>query len=1579
MSKKILFLSSAKLTAISIGLLLAVFCTIGMSFTPAEEGDNVGNPNDSTYVSGPRRGHSTNACTGKETNTNDYAKTIAVSLGNGTVYVSTSQTERIGQTGTTGTPGEANSTSYITWNCGAVKANDTQIKYCWAIPKTGYHFLKWTKNSDGSGSTSTENPYSFSVTAASENESSPTEGKIYAVFEANPTYTATFKVATNGSYTYQYGTNAAVTVTTEQSVTTNMNFALTATPASGYKVFGWYTLSGTTKTYFEYLSTSVPSYALEGNTTIGVDFVPSSLALFTIKGTSSVYADLNEAATAAASSSSKIVVPTSNGTVPAGNYTIPANVTLLIPFDAAYTCYTTTPEDPCVAPSGLGVFRKLTLANNAKITVANKGAISVSAMSQGGQPYGGSVHGKYGQIDMKAGSTITLQDGASLYCWGYITGAGEITAQSGSKVYEDFQVACWRGGSAASGMVNNEKKVFPLAQYYIQNIEAKTIFNAGALEYAFTSVSINSTSTSTTAQIVGTTSGLFQISSGTLTKWYNYTDDRQMYQLEGNAALGTVQISVSVSFVSADIKSQDYVLPLTNNMNITVKSGTMSCNQKIAILPGAKIVVNEGANVSLGTDSELYVYDKDEWPNDGTTAFNYPNVAFKKVNYTPSTITTPRTYANMNDAVMDINGTLTTGSGHFYTTQGKANICSSNGTGKVIWKKAPASGTPAAGSKDYTYQATQSGTSISYTSIPITPAQLHNDETLYPSPYNYTATAGTAASTTIEYHHGHWGWATIWVDTDGSTILHRELGQNQPQANYTYTPESGYEFDGWSTTTDDTNKETVHKATVHPLITQYTITVLSDGNGTVSGGGTFDENSVQSISATANTGYHFDHWNDGNTNNPRSITITGNITYTATFAPNTNTAYTVKHFLQNIDGTYPSEPEETDNLTGTTGASVTPAVKSYPGFTAPATQTATISADGSLVITYQYTRNSYTLTWDANGGELSGDYTTGSVKYGAPITPPTAIRDGYDFAGWNETPATTMPAEAKTYTAQWTEEPGEYLDIVDAADNSITINMTPFPLSGWPYQVNEVVYRRTISGEGTPCNADRTITISHSAAPGDPLIISVKNGAGYATELSRHNYYVPFVYESDATLSGTNSKSIVFVRNGVLTVNGEQTAKAIYVAPEAELNIAQGGTLTVEKLVLRTSPWSAAILTKTGTLTATKVYYSRQVADNSGYFQFGLPLSTTCNVNAVTLSDGSTPTYGSAWMLKSYSESLRAENGAADDPETRNNWVMLAGTQPVSGSVGYEMYSASKYYREFYFPVSLNQVTTSVRVFYTADGAAGSAHAGWNIICSPLTSRYSNTDVDPVQGLKVSWLQDDGSYNQEIPTTIPPAIPFSYQASSTGDALYFNEAPLAQHIAARRTNNSTTETEWIHIDIQDTKGKGDHTSLFAHPDRFEATYETGIDVAKQSLTASRAIIYSSHAYGDMAFAGVADSLLESGVALTVYSPKSQELTFSLRDNDWLNRMESVWLIDKQEGMRLNLLNGYYTFNAPEGTTRGRFFIQGQFKAPNIATKLEPVSDSSSNGTKARKVLIGQKMYIIVNDQMFDATGKQVTK
>ncbi len=72
---------------------------------------------------------------------------------------------------------------------------------------------------------------------------------------------------------------------------------------------------------------------------------------------------------------------------------------------------------------------------------------------------------------------------------------------------------------------------------------------------------------------------------------------------------------------------------------------------------------------------------------------------------------------------------------------------------------------------------------------------------------------------------------------------------------------------------------------IEEICDNITITVASgnDSIGTVSGGGEYEFGAEVTITATAYEGYRFVSWNDGNTDNPHTITVTEDATYIATF------------------------------------------------------------------------------------------------------------------------------------------------------------------------------------------------------------------------------------------------------------------------------------------------------------------------------------------------------------------------------------------------------------------------------------------------------------------------------------------------------------------------------------------------------------------------------------------------------------------------------------------------------------------------------------------------------------------------
>ena len=142
------------------------------------------------------------------------------------------------------------------------------------------------------------------------------------------------------------------------------------------------------------------------------------------------------------------------------------------------------------------------------------------------------------------------------------------------------------------------------------------------------------------------------------------------------------------------------------------------------------------------------------------------------------------------------------------------------------------------------------------------------------------------------------------------------------------------------------------------------------------------------------------------------------ITLYAQWTANTDTAYTVEHYQQNVnDNEYTLV--DTQPLSGTTDTLTAAAAKSYTGFTAKEFDQLNIDGTGSTVVKVYYDRNSYTLTWDANGGAWENDDPSGEVRFGAKITlPVNPTREGYEFVKWDSVPE-TMPAGNVTIKAEW--------------------------------------------------------------------------------------------------------------------------------------------------------------------------------------------------------------------------------------------------------------------------------------------------------------------------------------------------------------------------------------------------------------------------------------------------------------------------------------------------------------------------------------------------------------------------------
>lgn len=439
------------------------------------------------------------------------------------------------------------------------------------------------------------------------------------------------------------------------------------------------------------------------------------------------------------------------------------------------------------------------MSDGASITV--NGAISLGGRyyAAGGSEQGRPV-GDYGYIKMAENSSITVKNGGNLYAWGFISGSGSILAESGATVYEFYQIADFRGGTASSNMGN---KVFPFSQYFVQNIEVPLTLNAGANEQVYSGVYAMKTTYTTAINFIGDT-GMFKVKSGSFTKDYDEKTDRLILSVNGEAELNTL----SLKLASMSVNSASYVLPITNNITINIQSGNVTINQDAALLAGVEVNIAEGAGLTVANGKNIYFYDSDEWNSDN---FVWGPCKFKSVAYAPGKAYN-RSNNDLVDAKMDVNGSVTA-IGAIYTTGSGADICSSNGTGKYIQQGAPGTATA-------TYQYNANGNKA--VTIPITPAKLHNaDGTYYETK---TAKAGDV----INYVKGVWGGEeptelTVTFEANG-TVEYPVEGTMTPQTvnaktdtalNANSFTREGYNFLNWNTAADGTGDSYADGATIN--------------------------------------------------------------------------------------------------------------------------------------------------------------------------------------------------------------------------------------------------------------------------------------------------------------------------------------------------------------------------------------------------------------------------------------------------------------------------------------------------------------------------------------------------------------------------------------------------------------------------------------------------------------------------------------------------------------------------------------------------------------------------------------------
>ena len=967
--------------------------------------------------------------------------------------------------------------------------------YATAVPMHGYVFTGWTlgeKVAVADGFSADNWHGVFDVTTSTENENSPFVGEVEANFEdASATSVTLLKDANrgtisvkhkyyylNGSSVSEYSANLDAFTLEEATHTystytkSDVNYqiypadrmTLTATPEGDYKFYGWYHEVGDR---YEFLGDAT---SIE----ITLDEHPNYFAYFDVVDADNAFmvgfhqlATWEDALAAAKANAPCNMLLLKDITVPAGYYTIPAGVTLIIPRNADQIVPTPTIEridgTGGAAPTK---FRSLTLENGVTLDVHGTIEVSGSQMSGAqGDKGAGCPRNPYGQLIMKEGSKVILESGSVLRAWGFVTGDiankdenfnvphGTIDARRGSTVYEQFQMYDWKGGTNTS-MYMGSDKVFPVTQYFIQNIEVPTTYRPGSALWALTSVYVSNKTRGGKVQLIGLhgEDALFLMdekddSEDTwVRKSYDTNGDIQLYEINSAAQLSAVYLDVD-----------NYVLPIVNNLHMKVLQGNLDITQNVNLLPGSSIDIAKQAKATILSDMSLYLYDQDEW---GTYVFD--SKYGSQVLYSPTFGGKPNrrnfsTKTSQSDVAINVHGVMDV-KGYLYTTVGGANIFSKNSdAGTILFSNAAPQSAPKV------YQWHNRNTY----GADCTPARLKNEVEVNGS--YYAPTAGTPAGQSYCYQNSKWVMMT--VDETNECFVYDNYG--------TYYAKPGAYValaNGKTENNDHTYSDADGRGRLYILMDECQWWEVENVDNLYKGI-TRDENDV----ASWNGKYYEYNTSSGKWEEKR---------YTITWKDYDGTVITTYRLTYGTTPQYLStNPTREANLDYTydfTGWS--------PAFVP-------VTGDQIYTATYSETPVRYTITYkNSDGSIISREFLT----RGSNPTPP-AVTNGDKILQWN--PSIGAVTGNQIYTAEWLDNtPTTWTITWKNYDGSTIVTTTPDNEAS-----AEAVAADAPTGMTKPATSEYTYTFAHW----EPTIAAATSNATYTaiyTE-SKKTYTVNFYKE----------------------------------------------------------------------------------------------------------------------------------------------------------------------------------------------------------------------------------------------------------------------------------------------------------------------------------------------------------------------------------------------------------------------------------------------------------------------------------
>lgn len=299
------------------------------------------------------------------------------------------------------------------------------------------------------------------------------------------------------------------------------------------------------------------------------------------------------------------------------------------------------------------------------------------------------------------------------------------------------------------------------------------------------------------------------------------------------------------------------------------------------------------------------------------------------------------------------------------------------------------------------------------------------------------------------------------------------------------TPSEHYHFVAWFENNVELTKTNPYTFTVNAnrtiegrfaIDTHLISTSVSPAaGGTVSGGGSYNYGTTQTLTFTPATGYTFDHWEDSlgqtlSTSNPYSFTLERDITVIAICTANNYTVSTsvdpVSSGTVSGGGSYAYGSSCT--LTATPAAGYNFSSWSVSGAEVSTSNPYTFTVNSNVSVVANFALGSHTISATSNpvgGGTITG---AGSYNYGATCTLVATPNTGYHFVRWTNSGGTQVSTNA-TYSFTVSGD-ASYIAVYELNEYTITVNRSP-DIGG------------SVSGAGTYSHGS-SVSLTASAASG---------------------------------------------------------------------------------------------------------------------------------------------------------------------------------------------------------------------------------------------------------------------------------------------------------------------------------------------------------------------------------------------------------------------------------------------------------------------------------------------------------------